>query len=220
MANRVDQTTRLLLKAMVAGSAAALSACATRDPAQEPEEGFEYRAGPGPWPVQDKGKIEVAEFFWFGCPFCNAFEPVLKAWYARQPSDIVLRKVHPIPNPGWLPHAQLHASLMTLGIATELSDQIYASIHQQGYLLEEPKDAIELAVGLGVDRARFMTAFNSPQTKDTMAKAQEMAKFFKLDGVPALVVNGRWYTSPTMAGSRERAIQVLDYLIDKERRRR
>ncbi len=218
MADRIDQTIRLLLKAIVAGSAAALSACATRDPAQEPVEGFEYRAGPGPWPVQDKGKIEVAEFFWFGCPFCNAFEPVLKAWFARQLSDVVLRKVHPFANSRWLPHAQLHASLMTLGIATELSDQIYASIHQQGYLLEEPKDAIELAVGLGVDRARFMTAFNSQQTKDTMAKAQEMARVFRLDGVPALVVNGRWYTSAGMAGGIDNLLWVLDHLVAMARR--
>ena len=220
MAHQVDQSTRRLLKLLAGGTVAAIAGgCSTSNPSQPPEAGFEYRAGSGLWPHRTPGKIEVAEFFWYACPFCNAFEPALKDWFARQSSDIVLRKVHPSPNAGWRPYSQLFYSLVAMGRETELSPRVYAAIHQQKRRLKVRQDLLSLIEEFGLEPEAFLRIFDAYQVKTAMDQANEMAKFFKLDGVPALVVNGRWYTSPAMAGSRERTLQVVDFLIEHERRR-
>ncbi|MEK9777311.1 MAG: thiol:disulfide interchange protein DsbA/DsbL, partial [Quisquiliibacterium sp.] len=168
---------------------------------------------PKPWPVNRDRRVEVAEFFWYGCPACAAFEPVLKAWHAPKASAVVLRKLHPVANPGWLAAAQLHASLLTMGIANALSDRLYAAIQQQGAPLASQADAIELAASLGVDRAGIMSAWRAAQTRAHMDTAQQMARFFRVDGVPTLVVGGRWITSPKIAGGVKPLFRVLGQLV-------
>lgn len=220
MSQTVNHATRRFLAAMAAGTAALATGCAAPDPSKVPEEGFEYRALERPWPTESGGRLEVVEFFWYGCPFCNVFEPVLNAWHAKQQPDVALRKVHIAINPNWRPHQQLYFALQAVGKVNEVHERVYYALHAQMLELNTADRIADFVATQGVDRARFLQAFNSAAVRAEMDKANEMAKAFKVDGVPALGVNGKWLTAPHMAGTREQALRVVDYLLARERRGR
>lgn len=223
MSAPADPSLRHFLRMLVAGTAALAAGCATTDSAepvasQEPEEGFEYRAARQQWPTAAAGKLEVAEFFWFGCPHCNAFEPVLADWRRRQPPDVAFRKVHPALGERWLPHQQLFYTLEAMDKAEELNDRIFRAIHVDKIALDSRDQIAAFLEPLGVDRQRFIANFDSTAVRERMAQANRMAEAFGLQGVPGLAVNGRWFTSPALAGSRAEALRVVDYLLERERR--
>lgn len=217
MSHSIDLSTRHFLKAAAAGALALAAGCATRDPSQPPEEGFEYRAA-GPWPTESRGKLEVAEFFWYGCAFCNAFEPVFKEWIKRQPPDVAVRKVHPVMSRNWEPHSRLYYSLEAMGKVDELNERVFLAMHSGGMSMERRDEIANWAAGEGLDRARFLQVYDSGEVRAKMDKATAMAKAFKLDGVPALAVNGKWFTAPHMTGTRENALRVVEFLLARERR--
>ncbi len=218
MSKPIDLSTRRFLQAL-AGAAAALAAgCAMRDPNKPPELGFEYVAVPNPVPNLSGSRFEVLEFFWYGCPFCNSFEPVLEAWASRKPADVALRRVHPAMNPGWRLHQQLFYALEVLGKADEVSPQVFHALHDRQMSLDTPERIADFVAGQGVDRQTFLRTLGSPEVLARCEKATALARSVKLDGVPALLVNGKWMTSPSMmSGSREGALRVVDYLIAQER---
>ena len=218
-----DPSLRHFLRMLVAGTAALAAGCATTDSAERvgtevPEEGFEYREARQRWPVATPGKLEVAEFFWFGCPHCNAFEPVLDEWRKRLPPDVSFRKVHPGLAPHWAVRQQLFYTLEAMGKAEELNSRIFRAIHDDKIALDSQDRMAAFLEPLGVDRQRFVATFESADVRDRMAQADRMAEAFGLQGVPGLAVNGRWFTSPTLAGSRVEALRVVDYLLARERR--
>jgi thiol:disulfide interchange protein DsbA len=217
MSRPVDPSTRRFLKAMAAAAAAVAAGCATRDPSKPPEEGFEYVAVARPFPNLSKGRIEVVEFFWFGCPFCKEFDPQLKAWLSRQPPDVALRKVHPAMNPAWRTHQALFYTLEVLGKGDELNSQVFEALHDRQMSLDTRNQLADFAVAQGIDRKLFLETLDSPEVRARSEKATALAKSVKLESVPSLVVNGKWMTSPTMAGDREGALRVLDYLVARER---
>ncbi len=214
----VDPSTRRFLKAMAAGAAALAAGCATRDPNKPPEQGFEYVAVGQPYPGLSRGKLEVDEFFWYGCPFCNAFAPELEAWLSRQQPDVVLRKVHPAMNPAWRNHQTLFYALEVLGKLDELSPQVFHALHDRQMSLDTRNQIADFAAAQGLDRQLFLQTLDSPEVMTRCEKATALAKAVKLESVPSLVVNGKWITSPTMTGSREATLRVVDFLITRERR--
>jgi len=217
MIDPIDLSTRRFLKVMAAGAAALAAGCATRQ-GVEPEEGFEYRAVEPPYPTATKGKIEVVEFFWYGCPFCNQLEPFLKEWLARQRADVAFRTVAVAPVRTWVPHQQLHYTLEVMGKAEEMSGNIFSALHEQQIELAKRDQMADFVARHGVDRRRFVETFDSPAVRAKMDEANAMAKAFKIDGVPGFGVNGKWFTSPSMlGGSNAEALRVLDYLIARER---
>jgi thiol:disulfide interchange protein DsbA len=231
--HQVDLSARRFLKVslrvVAAAAGAGLAGCATRagDAAPSsaaasdaPEEGFEYRAAARPVPTASGDKLEVVEFFWFGCPHCNAFEPVLRAWYRGQPGDVALRTVHPALAPRWLPQQQLFYALESMGRADALRERVFRAIHVEGRRLDERADIADFVAGLGEDRSRFLAAFDSSDVRERMGRADEHARAFGLEGVPGLAVEGRWLTSPGMAGSYTSALEVVDHLLERERARR
>jgi thiol:disulfide interchange protein DsbA len=212
MINSIDLSTRRFLKVMAAGTAALAAGCATRQ-GVEPEEGFEYRAVVPPVPTATKGKIEVVEFFWYACPFCNVIDPLVKEWLDRQQSDVVLRKVHVARS-----HQQSHYTLEAMGKAEELSATIFSAIHDQQMDLESRDRMADFVARHGVDRRRFVETFESAAVRTKMQQATEMAKAYKIDGVPSFGVNGKWFTSPSMVGGNNAlAFRVLDILVVRER---
>ena len=128
MNRQIDPVTRTLLRLAGAGAALALAGCTYRDLSRQPEAGRDYRTVTPAVGKVPAGKVEVVEFFWYGCPFCRKFEPRLKAWYAQQARDLSLRIVHPAPNDGWQPAAKLYFSLQELGLAERLNQDIYGAI--------------------------------------------------------------------------------------------
>jgi thiol:disulfide interchange protein DsbA len=180
-------------------------------------EGFEYKTVKPTAPVDaPAGKIEVVEFFWYGCPHCHSLEPALKEWAKRLPPDVAFRKVH-VPFQV-LAHQQLFFTLETMGRAEALNDKVFAAIHTDRNRLDTSEAMADLVSKNGVDRKQFLDTFASFGVKTKMQRATQLAGAYGIDGVPALGVAGRWLTSPSMVGSNGGALKVVDQLIERARK--
>jgi thiol:disulfide interchange protein DsbA len=211
-----DRATRRFLKTL-AGTAAALAAGRVlAQPAAA--EGGGYRAVNPAQPTDAPGKVEVLEFFWYGCPHCNSLEPLLKDWVSKLPADVVFRKVHVGLGPSWVPHQQLFYTLESMGRSAALSPAIFNAIHVDRNMLSKPDAMAEFLAKHGVDRKQFLDTYESFAVRTRMRKASSLAEAYRLDGVPAFGVNGKWFTSPSMAGGNAQALRVLDQLVERERK--
>jgi thiol:disulfide interchange protein DsbA len=185
----------------------------------QPTEGREYRtvtpAAPTDAPA---GKVEVIEFFWYGCPHCHSLEPALKEWLRKLPGDVVFRKVH-VP---WQvqAHQQLFFTLESLGLADSHNDKVFAAIHTDRNKLDKPEAMADLLARHGVDRKQFTDAFASFGVRTRAQRATQLAAAYKVESVPTFGVAGRYVTSPGMAGSNGASLQMLDLLIDRVRKGR
>ena len=186
-----------------------------------PVEGTHYvrlsQPAPVTLPSADK-KVEVVEFFWYECGHCNTFEPMLEAWVAKLPADVAFRQV-PVGFSARHQLAQkLYYALEEMGQLEALHKRIYAAVHVQGQRLTSEKDIIALVVANGVDSAKFATAFRSFSVNTKASRARQLSDAYKIDGTPAIGIQGRYYTSATLAGGHERALAVTNYLIDRSRK--
>ncbi|MFZ9679122.1 MAG: thiol:disulfide interchange protein DsbA/DsbL [Quisquiliibacterium sp.] len=218
----VNPATRQFLK--TAAGAAAAGGLALALPSVQaqgaPRQGAEYRPVDPPQQTETTGKIEVLEFFWYGCPHCNSFEPTLKDWVARQPADVAFRKLHVGLVPSWVAHQQMFFALEAIGKAAELNEAIFRAIHVERNALNKPELMADFVAGKGVDRKLFLDAYKSFGVRTRMSKASQQSKGYGLEGVPALAVNGKWFTAPSMAGGNAQALRVVEFLIERERKLR
>lgn len=172
------------------------------------------------------GKFEVIEFFWYGCPHCNLFEPTLEAWVKKLPADVAFRRVHVGFRPSFEPQQRLYVTLETLGLVETMQRKVFAAIHLQNMRLDKPEQIFDFVAANGVDRAKFIETFNSFGVQSRVRQGSKLAESYKIDGVPALGVHGRYYTSPSLAGGdnipenvgQERALALVDQLLQKVRK--
>ncbi|MDZ7856753.1 thiol:disulfide interchange protein DsbA/DsbL [Sphaerotilus sp.] len=172
------------------------------------------------------GKIEVVEFFWYGCPHCNAFEPALEAWIKKLPADVAFRRVHVGFRPNFEPQQRFYATLEALGLVEQIHRKVFYAIHHQGAKLDKPEALIEFAVQNGADRAKFTEMYNSFGMQNKVRQGKLLSEAYKIDGVPALGIHGRYYTSPSLAGGdntpetegQVRALALTDQLIARSRK--
>ena len=186
--------------------------------AKVPDAGIDYREVTPPQPVESGSKIEVLEFFWYGCPHCYAFEPSLNAWTKKLPSDVVFRRVHAQFTPQWVQHAKLFYTLDALGEVERLHRKCFDTIHGERRELLKDADMLEWAAQNGVDKAKFSDAFKSFGVAGKLQRAKQVVANYKIDGVPTLAVNGKFITSPSIASGMEKSLAVMDYLIAEERK--
>ncbi|MBC7991978.1 MAG: thiol:disulfide interchange protein DsbA/DsbL [Rhizobacter sp.] len=159
------------------------------------------------------GKIEVVEFFWYGCPHCSAFEPTLDAWSKNLPADIAFRRVPVAFREAYAPQQQAFYALEALGKVETLHRRVFYAIHNDRQRLEKPEDIAAFMEKNGIPRAEFMDVFNSFSVQTKAKQATRLADAYKIDGVPAMGIHGRFFTSGTLAGSPEKALQVTEHLI-------
>jgi thiol:disulfide interchange protein DsbA len=189
-----------------------------------PVEGVHYVRLAEPAPAGVPGKIEVIEFFWYECPHCNAFEPALDAWAKRQPEDVAFRRV-----PVWFreepfsAQQRLFYALEALGALPTLHRKVFFAIHVEHTRLRTPEDLAAFALRNGIDPLKFMAAYNAFGVQSKSLQARQTAAAYKIDAVPAMGVQGRYYTYGTLAnagaaaGSNERMLDVVDALVAKVR---
>lgn len=159
------------------------------------------------------GKVEVIEFFWYSCPHCNAFEPLLATWVKRLPKDVAFRRAHVAFRDDMVPQQRLYFALEAMGLTDKLHEKVFAAIHVEKLKLATG-DAITDWVGKqGVDQAKFAAQFNSFAVVTKATRATQLQNAYKVEGVPALGIGGRFYTDGSLAGSMERALQVTESLI-------
>ena len=180
------------------------------------QDKFRTLASPAPTDAES-GRIEVVEFFWFGCPHCYSLEPLINAWARKLPQDVVFRRQHvPFREPK---HQQLYFTLQAIGQDNEkVLAAVFAAIHQQRKRMLDQKEMVEVLAPLGVDAKAFNDAFGSFGVRTRQQRANKLADAYGLDGVPAIGVNGKYLTAPSLAGSNEAALRVVDELIDRERK--
>lgn len=198
--------------------AAVLAAAAVAHPAyaqaKKPQAGTEYQVLEQRAAVEaPAGKVEVVEFFWYNCPHCNAFEPMLSAWMKKLPKDVVVRRVPVAFQDSFVPQQRLYYALEAMGLVEQLHSKVFAAIHGEKLHLDKGEAIAEWVARQGVDKSKFLDQYNSFTVATKATRATQLQNTYKIEGVPALGVAGRFYTDGTMARSMERALQVVDALI-------
>ena len=186
-----------------------------------PVEGTHYvklsQPAPVALPSPDK-KIEVVEFFWYECPHCNSFEPALEAWIKRLPADVGFRRV-PV---GFTARHQVAQkafyALEEMGLLETLHARVFAAIHVQGQRLLTEQAYTDFVVANGGDAAKFAAAFRGFSVGTKANRARQLSDAYKIDGVPAIGVHGRFYTSGSLAGGADRTLAVADFLVQRVRK--
>jgi thiol:disulfide interchange protein DsbA len=184
-----------------------------------PIEGTHYVRLSQPLPVQAAaGKIEVIEFFWYGCPHCFQFDPMLERWLKHAPPDVAFRRVHVAFAAPYRAHQRLFYALESLGREAQVHDRIFNAIHQQRQSLDTPEAMADFLAANGLERAQFLATYNSFGVQAKCQEASRLAQAYKIDGVPALGINGRYFTSGSLAGGNDRALAVADWLLERIRK--
>ena len=204
------------LVSAAAASALAASGSAFAQPGPVEGKDFTPIATPQP-PGVPAGKVEVLEFFSYACPHCSAFEPAIEAWEKQLPAEVALRRV-PV---AFLMNAdnfmRAYYALETTGAVQAMQLKIFRAIHIDRKRLEKGEDIAAFVGANGGDAAKFLAAFKSFSVNTSVARAKKLMADYKIESVPALVVQGRWMTSPSQAGSSERALAVVDQLVQRVR---
>ncbi len=191
--------------ALVAGSALA-----------EIKEGRDYALLPQVQPTDSKGKIEVTEFFWYGCPHCHDFEPILSKWVKTLPKDVVFRRV-PADFGRWTAGVKLFYALETIGEEDRVHRELFDAIHAARLNFNSEPEVTDWLASKGVDRKKFAEAYNSFTVQSKVSRAQQLTRAHALTGVPTVVIGGKYMTSNGMTGSFETLPGVMDELIAKVR---
>ena len=177
--------------------------------------GTDYTLVTPPQPTDDPGKIEVLEFFSYGCPHCADFNPLLNAWAAKLPADVVLKKA-PVSfgRAAWANAAKLYLALEITGDVKRLETDIFRAIHNDRTNLFDERTIIDWVAARGVDRKKFTDTFASFGVQSKVKRIDQMAQAFKIEGVPALGVDGKYLVKSNDFQSQ---LAIADKLIAKAR---
>jgi thiol:disulfide interchange protein DsbA len=216
----------LLCAAAIGFGWSATAGSATAAAAADPANGVQYLTLPD---VQNTGagnKVEVTEFFAYYCPHCDRFEPLLAAWVKKQGDNIVFRRVHVASGPGVLPQQKLFYTLEALGLLDQYHVKAFEAMHVQRLRLASDKEVFDWAATAGIDRAKFIDAYNSFGVQAKVRRAERMMAEYRIDSWPTVAIGGRYLTSPTQAGEgsqtpqtetqlQQSALGVMDFLVAK-----
>lgn len=191
--------------------------------AVEFKEGQHYTTFNPPRTTETPGKIEIAEFFWYGCAHCFNFEPILHKWVKKLPADTAFRRI-PAVFPGkdgkpgnWAPGAKLYYSLEAMGLLEKLHGEVFDAMNIDRINLQDEKNLRDWLSKKNVDTRKFFDTWNSFAIQGKVQRAQQLTLQYNLTGVPAVVVDGRYMPSSGGAGSHEEITEILDQLIVKAR---
>ncbi len=213
----------VLRKTLSAFAALLLAFAATVVQAQTPslpQLNSDYIRLDPPRPVASGDKIEVIEFFYYGCPVCYELEPTLARWLFNAPPSVTLRRVPALSSDNWDNFAKLFYTLEATGNLARLHWPVYDNFHFDGVRLNEEAVLANWVSHNGIDREKFMSTYNSAEIQPKLAAARERTRNYELKGGPSIVVDGKFLTSARMAGGTRELVQLVDRLIEMARRER
>ena len=181
------------------------------------EAGKTYVELANPVPVSVPGKIEVVELFWYGCPHCYSFEPTINPWAEKLPSDVNFKRLPAMFGGPWDAHGQMFLTLEAMGVEQKVHAAVFDAIQNQHMRLTDKKDMADFLATQGVDKDKFLTTFNSFAIKGQIKQAKDLAQKYGVQGVPTLIVNGKYRFDLGSTGGPEATLNVADQLIAKER---
>lgn len=167
-------------------------------------------------PTQNPAKIEIIEFFWYGCPHCYAFEPLLEKWKKTLPANVEFIRLPAAFNELWSKHAKAYYTAEALGIVDKIHADFFEAIQSGKEKLDTEATLATFFAAHGVTESQFKETYNSFVVDSKMRQAPLMASRYGITGVPAIIVNGKYKTNGTLAGSHEKMIEVMDKLIKEE----
>ena len=182
-----------------------------------PQEGRDYKRVETPVPVPE-GKVEVVEFFGYWCPHCNAFEPALEAWIKKLPAQVTFRRIPVAFSPGQEPRQRLYYAIETLGQVEAMHRKVFIALHVERKRLNTEGEILDWAKAQGMDAAKLGDTMKSFAVATKLRQSKQLADGYRIEGVPTLGIQGRFMTSPSIAGTAERALAVADALIAQSRK--
>lgn len=182
------------------------------------DEGIEYQKISPPVPTDNPNKVEVVEVFWYGCPHCYHFEPKLVAWLKHKPKNVDFIRVPAVfPNrPLWELHARAYYTAELLGVLDKTHEALFNAIHAQHQRLFDEDSLADFYAKFGVDKKLFKDTMHSFGVQMKVDRAKSLCKRYGIDGVPTLVINGKYRTFASLTNGEAGMLKVTDFLIDKE----
>jgi thiol:disulfide interchange protein DsbA len=183
--------------------------------ASDYNEGVQYKLLPQQ-PTDSGDKIEVLEFFWYGCPHCFSFEPYITEWKKTKPVNVEFTRVPAIFRPEWEVQARAYFALSNMGVIEDVHGKIFATIHTDKKQLNKLELIADFVEKNGVDRKKFIEEYNSFAVDGMVRKAKKKQTEYKIEGVPSVAIAGKYLTSGSMSGSYENLIKIINHLIELE----
>ncbi len=167
-------------------------------------------------PTQSADKIEVVEFFWYGCPHCYAFEPLIDKWSKSLPKNVEFIRQPAVFNDVWAKHAKAYYIAETLGVVEKVHADLFDTIQNKKEPLDTEEALAKFFAAHGVNETQFKEAYSSFGVDSKVRQAPVIAAKYGITGVPTVIINGKYKTNGTVAGSHEKMIEVINTLIKKE----
>jgi thiol:disulfide interchange protein DsbA len=182
--------------------------------AREPVAGRDYRALVPRVPTGlPDGRIQVVEVFWYGCPHCFSFEPLVNAWKKTLPEHVEFSHLPAPFNDTWARHARVYFAASALDVLDQVHQAFFEALHVQGRNLTSESAILRFIDQLGLDADTFGATMRSVEVSEQVADASLLVQAFQVEGVPSMVVDGRAVISAGMTGSHEAMLEVVDRLI-------
>lgn len=182
----------------------------------KPGEGYE-RVVPAQ-NTENPAKVEVIEFFWYGCPHCLQFEPNMNKWAKNLPADVQLIRQPAIFSKKWAPHARAYFIAEALDIVDKVHGDLFDAIQNKKLPLQSKQALASFFAAHGVDKTQFEGAYDSFVVVTKMRQAESMSARYGISGVPAVIINGKYKTSGSLAKTYDNVIKVMNQLIEQERK--
>ena len=170
-----------------------------------------------PQPVEGGGKVEVTEFFWYGCPHCYSMEPFINSWLKGKPADVVFKRV-PTYNESWAPMVTLYYTLEAMGVVEQYHQKVFDAIHKDHVNLNNKGKRDEWLKANGIDPVKYAEVEKSFTVATKVNRAKQLTQAYRVDSVPRFFVNGKYYTSAEQVGSVDRIFLVIDQMIERVRK--
>jgi thiol:disulfide interchange protein DsbA len=171
-----------------------------------------------PQPTEGGGKVEVMEFFWYGCPHCYRLEPAINTWLRNAPKDVTFKRVPAVPSESWAEMARIFYTLEAMGLLDKYHDKVFDAIHKDNLNLGNKKIRDQWLAKNGIDVAKYTDMAKSFTVETKVQRARQLTAAYKVDSVPRLVVNGKYFTSAELAGGADRIFPVVDQLVAMARK--
>jgi len=179
-------------------------------------EGVDYTELQTPVQVDDPTKIEVREFFWFGCPHCFQLESYVHDFVKTLPEGVSFLQTPAPLNKRWVPHAHAFYIMEAVGKKEEMATALFNQLHVAKNLINTESQLAEFFEKYDIKKSDFEKLYNSFSVRTKVRQAEALARAYRLDGVPAMVVNGKYVVGTRMAKGFPRMIEIVNFLIEKE----
>jgi thiol:disulfide interchange protein DsbA len=188
--------------------------------AQSPVAGTEYREVKPTVATDSGSKVEVLEFFQYSCPHCFSFAPAISDWSKKVPADVAFKRVSINWDNSTVNHTKTYYALEQLGKVEDVHTKFFSAIHTNRRRLLDPNEITDFMAGNGIDKQKWLDAFNSFTVNTRVGKAAQLWRAYKIDGTPAIGIDGKFVTAPSMAKGQKESLAVTDFLVNRSRKER